>query len=385
MRRGPVGVLVVSIVLLAVAALVVGTPGAREKVLPSAALAFVEGYLGPVGVAPAPGRSVHDGDVPADFLTVSVDGLHAEGPIAARPGNDPVFIKDVITGYTTSVSAGIPAEITMIRPILGCFLTPPQAGTLVGHATSGRSTMPLALSTYNDTHLADAVQALVNLYRKTGQVSVADRGDLTYQAYDVAVTETAAPVYLVLENRVGNRIWNIHLADGARIERVVLLGGGQAGVANLDPVVPIEVILDAGLAACGIRPAYEPNIEPGIAQEGLDSADLEPEDTATLAKIYANADAYDIWFRDSFDLRPGQSRAGFEVGTISHIGPVPGVAEPKAKYAPINGAKIRMTQDKFFEIKGQVAEGADFAARVRAIATAFAFGDLGTLMQGVAF
>jgi len=385
MRRGPVGVLIVSIVLLAVAAVVVGTPGVREKVLPDAALALLEGYGGTADVTPAPGRSVRDGDVAADFLTLSAEGLHAQGPIAARPGNEPVFIKDVIAGYTTNIGAGIPAEITTIRPILGCLLTPPLTGTVVGHAVSGRSNMPLALSTYNDAHLAEAVQALVNLYRETGQVSVADRGDLAYQAYDVAITETAAPVYLVLENRVGNRIWNIHLADGARIERVVLLGGEQAGVANLDPVVPIEVILDAGLAACGIRPAYEPDLAAGIALDGVALADPDPGDFATLAEINDRATAYDIWFRDSFDVHAGQSRAGFDVGTISHIGPVPAVAEPKAKYAPINGAKIRMTHDKFFEIKGQVAQGADFAARVRAIATAFAFGDLGTLMQGVAF
>ena len=34
---------------------------------------------------------------------------------------------------------------------------------------------------------------------------------------------------------------------------------------------------------------------------------------------------------------------------------------------------------------GQVAEGQDFAARVRAIATDFAFGNLATLNQGVDF
>ena len=44
-----------------------------------------------------------------------------------------------------------------------------------------------------------------------------------------------------------------------------------------------------------------------------------------------------------------------------------------------------MTQDIYFEIDGQVAEGEDFAGRVKAIATAFAFGDLTTLRQGVSF
>jgi hypothetical protein len=67
------------------------------------------------------------------------------------------------------------------------------------------------------------------------------------------------------------------------------------------------------------------------------------------------------------------------------IGPVPGEADPKAAYTPVTGAKIRTTQDTFFEIRGQVAEGAGFASRVVAIATAFAYGDLTNLRQGVNF
>ena len=44
-----------------------------------------------------------------------------------------------------------------------------------------------------------------------------------------------------------------------------------------------------------------------------------------------------------------------------------------------------MTQDDFFEIKGQIAAGEGFAARVMTIARSFAFGDLATLRQGVKF
>lgn len=388
MVRGPISLVIVSIVMLAMVALVMGGPRAFEKVLPPAAISFLEdfGGLGGMGGMMGTGsRTVRDGDTPADFLGDSKDGLEARGPIAARPGNEPVFIKDVINGYTTRVSSDIPTEITTIRPILGCRLTPPQAGTLVGHATSGRSQLPLALSTYNDTHLAAAVQVFVNVYRKTGLAQPAASGGVSYEGYDVAVTETDAPVYLVLENRYGNRIWNIHLAEGARIERVVLLGGDQAGVANLDPVVPVEVILNDGLAACGIRPAYDLNSGHLFFQSMENGAMSKEEAETKLAAIYASVDAYDVWFRDSFGVLASESRAGFDQGTLSVIGPVPGETDPKAVYAPIAGSKIKTTQDKFFEIEGQVVEGENFAARVRAIATTFAFGDLATLRQGVDF
>jgi hypothetical protein len=377
MMRGLINALIIGIFLFGGIAVAVLRPTALEGVLPTAAVDFLKTLNAGSGLSADPSRK---GDTPADFLDDSPNGLLAMGPIAAHSGNVPVFIADVITGYKTEVSADIPAEITTIRPILGCMPTPPQPGTIVGHATSGASDLPLALSTYNDTHLARAVQAFVEAYRIKGEEATVDGSGPAYEAYDVAVTETSAPVYLVLENGSGNRIWNLHLAPGARIERVVLLGGDQAGVANLDPVVPVEVILNDGLATCGLQPAYALN--PGAVSSAAvsgDAGEIQPE------ALRAAVDAYDIWFRDSFGVMAGQSRVGFDKGTVSVIGPLPDAANPMAAYAPIAGARIRTTQDQFFEIRGQVAAGQDFAARVRAIATGFAFGNLAGLRQGVDF
>lgn len=337
---------------LAAVALVLGGPGLLARILPSEALAYLEG----AGVLGAGGRA---GELPQDFL--QVDTLRADGPIAAAAGNRPVFIRDVVAGYTTQAEADIPAEVTTIRPIMGCRPTPPQEGTHLGHVTAGTSGIGLALSTYNDSDLAAGVQLLADHYRQTGTAAMPDLSGPAYEGYDVAVTETAAPVYLVLETGAGNRMWNLHLAPGARIERVILLGGTQAGIANLDPVVPVEVVLDAGLEGCGIRPAY-----------GSGGAS-------------AGAEAYDRWFLDAFGVAASSSRIGFDRGTISLVGPVPAGEEPKAVYAPINGARIRMTQDQFFEIRGQAGKGETFAARVKAIALTFAFGDLNYLRQGASF
>ena len=380
MTRGSISLVIVSAIVLA--GVVFMAPGALYRFLPEEAADLLDN----VSSAASVGSAVpQPDDTPADLLDDSPEGLLATGPIAAHAGNQPVFISDVVTGYQTAVSASMPAEITTIRPILGCLLTPPTEGTVVGHATSGQSGLGLALSTYNDAHLAEGLQAFVDDYRATGVASPGNGGAPAYESYDVAITETGAPVYLVLENGLGNRIWNLHLAPGARIERVVLLGGDQAGVANLDPVVPVEVILNDGLAACGIQPAYDLN--PGHAFfRSVQSGEMSSDAAETqLAVIRDRAAAYDIWFRDSFGVLAGQSRVGFDKGTLSVIGPLPGAAGQKAVYAAIEGARVRTTQDQYFEIAGQMAEGQDFAARIRDIATDFAFGDLATLRQGVDF
>lgn len=382
MIRGLISVLIVGAVMLAGLAVVVKGPQALTRYLPDRLATAINGGIAGTFDGAVKGA----GDKASDYLEDGVDGLTVHGPIAAMAGNRPVFIEDVLSGHKTQISSDIPAEITMIRAISGCRLTPPLDGTEVGHATAVATGLALPLLTYNDRDLAAGVQALADAYRDTGSDRVSTPSTLAFEAYDIAVTETRAPVYLVLESGPGNRIWNIHLTPGARIERVVLLGGTHVGVANLDPVVPVEVLPGDALAACGIEPFYPLNqghrfFEVLKTGQGSLKADAE----AAFAVMQDRIAAYNTWFRDSFGVLANETRVGFDGGMVSVVGPQPGEAEPKAIYAPIQGSRIRMTQDIYFEIRGQVAEGEDFVGRVRAIATSFAFGDLKTLRQGVAF
>lgn len=389
MKRGR-GILVfVGVGAMAAAALALALDPAGsavlDRVLPASALAVLDKFGIAAGPGPGGELSQGSGASAADYLVDGADGLKAIGPVAARAGNAAVFISQIITGYTTGVGQDIPAEITTIRPIMGCALTPPQPSSRIGHVAAGPSGVDLAVMTYNDTHLAAEVQAFVNVYRETGSPEAYVEDRPAFETYDVAVTERGAPVYLVLENRAGARIWNIHPAAGVQIERVILLGGAQAGVANLDPLVPVEVILGDGLLACGVQPVYPLNRGHQFLQAMESGAVASGEVAAGLAELAAAEAGYDIWFRDQFGVGAAESRIGWDAGTIALVGPVPDRADPKPVFAPIRGARIRLTQDKFFEISGQGTAGADFASRVRAIATVFAFGDLKTLRQGVAF
>ena len=382
MFRGLISFAVIVVILLAIIGILVGGSGAIDRMIPGRLLAYMDqiGLTSKFGPPPS-----GTGDKASDFLVDTPNGLEARGMIAAVAGNAAVFTVDAIIGYSTRVANEIPAEITTIRPILGCSLTPPAAGSIVGHVTAGHSDLPLSMATYGDTDLAAAVQVLVNAYRKTGTLQAVTSDELAFQAYDVAVTETVAPVYLVLESSDVNRLWNIHLAPGAQIERVILLGGRQAGVANLDPVVPVEVMLASGLVACGITPTYRLNQENPLFKSLEAGTVSQEEANQTLARIDDAVEKYDTWFETSFGPSAGASRIGWDVGTISIVGPMPQDGGSKALWRPIQGAELRATQASFSEIRGQVADGADFTSRVMAIATTFASGDLTMLRQGVEF
>jgi hypothetical protein len=363
-----------------------------DAVLPTEMMAALNDAKAASGEGPAPAKDdgrrkveTTEEEGPGKFLVDSPEGLRAEGPIAAISGNIPLFIDTLISGYATASEDAVPASVITIRPITGCRPTPPAEGTVVGHVTAGTSDLRLPLTTYDDGDLARGVQDFVDAFRAGEADPAASLRGPVYEAYDVAVTETRAPVYLVLENQAGNRIWNIHVAPGTRIERVVLLGGDQAGVANLDPVVPVEVILGQGLADCGVRPAYALNPNHALLNGGASAATAAEGEAFSPAELAEAVDAYDNWFRDTFGVLASTTRAGFDVGTISAVGPVPRQSEAKADYAPILGATLRTTQGTYFDIDGQVAAGQDFASRVKAIATTFAFGDLNYLRQGANF
>jgi hypothetical protein len=389
MMRGLVNVVLVAGIAVAAIASVVLWPRAFEGVLPASLL---EGLTDAGSVTAPDAEMAPPGDAVENLLIDGAEGLVADGPIAAMAGNAPVLIRDVVVGHTAAVSGDVPAEITTIRPIMGCLLTPPLKGSVVGHVVAGQSDLALGLLTYDDSDLAAAVQDFVDAYRqaatkeKAEALAVTVPPGLAYQSYDVMVTEVSAPVYLVLQTGPGNRIWNIHTAPDVRIERVVLLGGSQAGVANLDPVVPVEVILQDGLMACGVQPALPLNTGHALVAAAASG------DATAASRLAAHEEAvaaYGQWFLDTFGIVAGPSRIGFDRGTASLVGPVPGDEDPdltpKAVFGRIEGAKIRTTKDVFFEIPGQVLAGEDFTARIKAIATAFAFGDLANLRQGADF
>lgn len=379
MVRGRIGLLVVAGGLVGAAALALQNPGFRAALIPGLVLSWFQNE-DPASGQPSGQTTMIEPASAVDHLGDTAWGLVASDKIAASAGNRPVFIDEVVSGYGIASATSVPKEITTIRPVLGCLLTRPMPGSLVGHVTAGQSRKPIGMTTYGEAHLAEAVAAFVDAYRQAGPEDRITLIAPQFETYDVVVTETGAPVYLVLETVGRNQIWNIHVAEGVQIERVVLLGGEQAGVANLDAVVPVEVILGPGLAECGIVPGYAPTL--GQTADASESDGLQPMSESTIAKALAQAEAYDIWFRDTFEVLAGESRIGFDRGGVSVVGPVASGDAPTVVWVPFEGAKVRTTHDKYLDIAGQQQPGEDFSGRVLALVTHFAQGDLERLRIG---
>lgn len=397
MIRGPVSLVIVGGGMLGMVALLFGGPRVFEKVLPEAAISWLEtmgtdgtisglggdgsgGFLGFGGASAAKGK----GDDPMSRLRDTSDGWAADGKVTTLQGGGLAFVADVIDGYSARVRDDAPGTVEVLADLQGCAFTPPSADAHIGHASAGART-PVGLATYNDGHIAAAVQGLVNAYRETGMTRTSKGTGLRYEVFDVAVTETARPVYLVLEAMHGLPVFNIHLAPGARIERVALIGGDQIGVANLPEGVPVEVMRRAAAETCGAMPFYPLN--PGaLYYQSVEIGAIRPEEVPGYeARFAASQEAWEGFFRANFGVGAHESLSGdVDDVTLATVGPVPANPEARAVWAPVEGAPVRVTVDQYLEYPGQ-AEGEDFDSRVKAVARAFAWGDLANLAQGVAF
>jgi hypothetical protein len=326
-------------------------------------------------------------ETPEELLSDSSDGWRAEGAIAALAGGGVAFIDDVIDGYSTRVQNDSPARTEPLEPLQGCQPTRPSAEAVVAHARASDTDKPaLGLATYNDADLAAAVQSYAAHVRATGMKQRPSLNRVAFEAYDVAVTETARPVYLVLEAGAGQVIFNLHMAPGARLERVVILGGDQAGVANAAAGVPVEVMRSPELAACGLAPFYPLNPNHLFYQSVANGAIREDEARQRQAEFDGHAAAWETAFSAMFGVGAGETLAGgWSRGSLSVAGPVPATPETRAVWAPIEGSVTRLTLDQYVDHPGLEGQGADFASTVEAVATAFAWGDLKNLKRGVKF
>ncbi len=387
MVRGPVSMAIAMAVMLFFFALVGLGPRAFEGVLPEPAIAWIEtsggfgsGFGGMTGGAR--GLAGAEGEDPLDRLADSSDGWKVRGPLAALAGGAAAFPDQVIAGYSTRVAGDAPGPAEPLTPRADCRPVPPTAGAMLAHvAIAGDTGLALALSTYDDADLAHAGQVFVNVYRKTGMKNPFGPAGHAYQAFDVAVTETARPVYLVVEATGGLPLVNLHFAPGARLERVVLLGGNQMGVANLPPGVPVEAVLSPVLRACGAVPFYPLN--PGhLYFQTVENGAIRADEVAGYEARQAAAEqAWAQAFRDMFGADAAATLAGNWQGlTLAVAGPVPETPEARAVWTPVKGAPVLLTSGQYLETAGMRREGRGFDARVEAIVRAFAWGDLSNLL-----
>ncbi|SNS46529.1 hypothetical protein [Tropicimonas sediminicola] len=311
-------------------------------------------------------REGYDLDDPASYVRQRDGSRVVGGPVAATEHGRPVFIESVMAGYHRPVVSEAPGKVTEARVIEECRFTAPAAGARVANVFSNASLHgasfyafdmpeldPLALryletqSEQGETPPSGMLSIAAKIAEKATEMqslpSLTKSGGFQYKVTEVVVTETEMPVHLVLQAGAGRVLWNLHLAEGAEVSGVSLLGGHLPAVANVPKRVPVEVLDDAGLAACGVTRVRLPLASDPIFAAVDEGALTLDRARAGLEDMRQQAEAWNGWFEGQFGLRSDQSRIGFEEAAImAVVGPLPETPEARVVHHTLRRASVAM-------------------------------------------
>ncbi|MCU0907308.1 MAG: hypothetical protein MUF73_07645 [Rhodobacteraceae bacterium] len=322
----------------------------------------VPGTVSSIGGQSAP-RDVTD---PAQTVRVDFYGDRVTTPGVAGQGRE-VYLLSALLADGTPRTSERPATFVPGRAVENCTPRRPAADeALVAVQTfEGGQDTPVWLAT--DADLARETRYWVEqrALRNAFTGSTPNRPMDPANRIDVIVTDTSAPVYLVLQNGVSGTLWHVVTAPGVRIAHVAAVGPGGLGVSLPDPATPVEFV-----EACAPRPAREPAPHWDLFHR-IGSG---PEYEAKAREWFA---AYDGWFRAAF----GQGVEAVTYGAFAadHVlaGPLPAAPVP---WRPFHGATV-VQGPSGTAFAGTKAEAErHFSAAQTALATAAAGGSLDMIL-----
>ena len=272
------------------------------------------------------------------------------GGAALLPDGRKVAPGDVLTSYRPARKSDQPAQIVELALAAGCEHAPAE-GSIVYAFASGTARAQAPLYPVDRADLDYDIERLIS-WRMGGNERPANTGDgrrLGMPVFDVAVTETSAPVTLVLQTTGRSAVWNIHRAVDASVAQVVLLGGNHAAVAGLEAEIPVTALDAEALGACGTELSFPPP-ENHVIHSSVAIGIREAE--ASLSAWAARDRAWATWVETQFGVGAGLPPED-KSATAFVAGPVPGTPEGRAAFSPIHGSTVRMIPaDHVFSGKG---------------------------------
>lgn len=326
----------------------------------------------------------HSAEGPGRHLRNQSGELVATGPIAATDTNAPVWIDDVLAGWRQSGTSEVPARVSDLALLPGCDFAPPAEGARVGNVRAAESGTYAGFWTHDEAERVAAVEVFMRTYKAYGKGTVNGSADSVqgYETYDIAVTEIGRPVHLVIQSLRRRQLFNIHIAPGAQLSGVSIIGFEASAIANLPEGVPVEAVTRAQLAECGLDPSLG-SLVGGGGPQTVDPAMSALAASAAMATDNPGASdrarakrAYADWFTAEFGRGPTHGLAGWDLGRVSVIGPVPASPEGRALFRPVAGSEVRIQHLGHLYIAGIHDFPKVYRDEIKALATQLAGGDL---------
>jgi hypothetical protein len=167
---------------------------------------------------------------------------------------------------------------------------------------------------------------------------------------DIFVTDTSAPLYVVLQNMGPGVIWNLHIAPNVEIAHVAIIGSDYSGIANLPAGATVESLLvgdfipphqygaDDTVRSCMIRPWRLPSPDWIGSLKSEAGSLIDQNQMYSYTKGY---EAYNRWYSATLGVDAAANTVTARDAAHVLLGPMP--AAPFA-YSSLAGQEIQFME-----------------------------------------
>lgn len=272
-----------------------------------------------------------DVDPNAPLSTLSDRGLILNPGLVANAARTELTVDQIAAGYDPSRPDLVPGKVEMFDPNAECTLRKPNADEVLHNVRLETGTGPTDLHVVSDAQMGAALSEHIEGVTAVGKkYQIGKTANGRMRRVDVFVTDSSAPVYLVLQSLGGNALWNVHRGPGVDISHVALIGG-TSGV-----VLPGEMEFEAirvrdfvssdefgandEIRPCMVRPYRAPEPHWPAQQKANDNNTLYVNQIHSFATGFR---AFDAWFTGVTGQDANTNLVAAQGAAHVLVGPVP--------------------------------------------------------------
>lgn len=281
---------------------------------------------------------------PAQSLKTDRFGYQAGSEVVVGKDNSLSWLKAVVTGYSP-VEGERPAKVSWLETTQGCRFPLPSVGDKLVHVHTNETNQVSDVFALSQADVLERAQAYVSQWQNDGKdpgINSNRSGD-RLRVVNVIVTETEAPVYLVLAGGF-DTLWNVQKSPDARIARVAIIGTRNAGIVNLEPGTPVTVLAGNTIKGCKVSPSRRPQPYWRVVEAAKGGDQTSKEAVASRNAIY---NRYDSWFRASFGKASEEVTVGIDRMNHAIVGPLPASLEKRLPYRGITDATVQLARTDY--------------------------------------
>ncbi len=288
-----------------------------------------------------------------DVRQITDQGWSIPSPGLATADREQLTVLDVATGFDPAGQDAPPNVLIPFAVNSECTFKRPQPNDVVYNLRMETGTLPTTTHVFSNRAIANAlIDHIEGVQVSKKHYQTGSRAQGRMFAVDVFVTDTSAPVYLVLQSFRQNVIWNLQLARGVTLSHVAMIGE-NSGLVAPEQDVPFEAIRISDFVTnfefganddpgpCMVAPWRRPQAHWPAQAKAENGNDLYTNQIYSFNTGYR---AFDAWYRQVMGVPADTNVTGPHSAAHVLVGDLP---DQPIEYRSMAGRDVYVSENDF--------------------------------------